>query len=188
MQRNLWTIFVIFLCSWHLGCSTESQPTQTGEFTELPTTSSPTVGDQTDENKPDPLQAIKGEMAGKFKQFFTDRTADFAERFQELVFHHNEEIEELERRANEMGQEGLRKWDDFRPLFDQQREVLNEKLQEIKEAGPSEWPRLKDEFLSVVTRLKSAINHAKAALEPNAEASGNQTAMPDETEHPKTQK
>ncbi|MEC7430641.1 MAG: hypothetical protein VXY07_16405 [Planctomycetota bacterium] len=188
MQRNLWSIFVIFLCSWHLGCSTESQPTQTGEFTELPTTSSPTVGDQTDENKPDPLQAIKGEMAGKFKQFFTDRTADFAERFQELVFHHNEEIEELERRANEMGQEGLQKWDDLRPLVEQQREVLKEKLQEIKEAGPSEWPRLKDEFLSVVTGLKSAIDHAKNALEANAEALGNQTVMPEKTENPKTQK
>ena len=141
--------------------------------------SSPTVDDQSDERAPDPLQAIKGEMAGKFKQFLTDRTADFAERFQELIFQHNEEIEELERRANEMGQEGLQKWDDLRPLVEKQREVLKEKLQEIKEAAPSEWPRLKDEFLSVVTRLKSAIDHASAALELNPEASGNQTALPE---------
>ena len=188
MQRNLWSMFVIFLCSWHLGCSTESQSGQTGESTGLQPSSSPTVDDQSDERAPDPLQAIKGEMAGKFKQFLTDRTVDFAERFQELIFQHNEEIEELERRANEMGQEGLQKWDDLRPLVEKQREVLKEKLQEIKEAAPSEWPRLKDEFLSVVTRLKSAIDHASAALELNPEASGNQTALPEKKETLKTQK
>ena len=87
-----------------------------------------------------------------------------------------------------MGQEGLQKWDDLRPLVEKQREVLKEKLREIKEAAPSEWPRLKDEFLSVVTRLKSAIDHASAALELNPEASGNQTASPEKKETLKTQK
>ena len=188
MHRKLSSMFIICtLGIWHLGCGTESQSPETGEATDLPASTLPIVDDPPVENGPDPLQAIKGEMAGKLKQFLTERTTDFAERFQVLVLRHDDEIDELERRAGEMGQAGYQKWIELRPTVERQHDVLMTKLQQIKEAGPSEWPRLKDEFLSALTQLKSAIDRAKAELEPSEKPSGNQVPLFEKSENPKTQ-
>ena len=185
MQYNLSSMFIILtLGVLHLGCGTESQSPQTGESTDLPASTLPTVDDSPVENDSDPLKTLKGEMAGKLKQFLTDHTAGFAERFQELVLRHEDEIDELERRASEMGQTGYQKWIELRPSVERQHDVLMTKLQEIKEAAPGEWPRLKDEFLSALTQLKSAIDRAKAELEPSEKPSGNQKPLP---ENPETQ-
>jgi hypothetical protein len=139
-----------------LGCQSQSEtPEDRAPQTPVDQSNAPLV----------PNEDLQSQLGTRLKQLWAENSDTVMLQVEKYLELNDSDLDELEERAKELGEEGLRRWADYQPELEEKKKVLIAKVQELKDAGPAKWLEMKDGLDQAWSDFKGSMDRAKKALD-----------------------
>ena len=112
-----------------------------------------------------PEDDLKSQLGSRLKQLWSENGDAVMSQVEKYLDQNETDLAELEERAKELGEDGLKRWEAYQPKLIEKKKALMQKVQDLKTAGPSKWLEMKDGLDQAWSDFKASMDEAKKALD-----------------------